>query len=174
MWSPRNFLVGHIILIPNSFDNGLGYVDLVKNTEDSSLLVKNVSNIKIGSMYAQCLMPLPNEENPVILDNNADYFFTPALSGCQILIYKNSKGEICIEHNNYIGNTKYYFLHYIGVALYNPILCCIHATNHSPFNYGEGYNINTSQCCVVGVRRGSTWTFYYKNNNIVGEYMIQI
>ena len=174
MLNPRSFLTKHLILIPQRFENGLMYVDLEKNTEGSSLLIKNNSFFTIGSLYAQCLMPRPNQDNPVVLNNEADYFFTPNLSGCQILIYKEANGDICIEHNNHIDHPEYYIFHYLGVALYNPSVYCIHATNHSRWDYGEGYEIETTDCCVVGVRWGSVWTFYYKNNNTVREHTIQI
>lgn len=174
MFNPRSFLTEHFILIHQEIENGLMYVDLVENTKECSLLRKNNSIFTIGSLYAQCLIPRPNQDNPVVLNNEADYFFTPHLSGCQILIYKEANGDICIEHNNHIDHPEYYMFHYLGVALYNPSVFCIHATNHSRWDYGEGYDIETHECCVVGIRRGSTWTFYYKRNNIVGEYMIQI
>lgn len=102
------------------------------------------------------LKALPDNRNPGIGfgTTTAKYCFTSTLSGCQFLIYGNSKNALTIEHNNDLSGTGAYGA-YANVTNGSSLSARVHN--------GGMYDITTDDVGnVVGILGNNGWDFYFQ------------
>lgn len=146
------------IAVPENIPHGNQLVS-IESINDHTCIIKQP-----GTLNAMCLMPRKDMKNEMLLPNNADFFFTPELSGCQIVIYRDSHGIVNVEHHN----SKSDILKY-GEWLQN-------IKNRYPnaisVSCGTDYNVENG-FSVFGYRTSYGWTFWGKNyegNTLCGPW----
>src|SRR5690606_10967906 len=84
---------------------------------------------------------------------DAKYCFTSTLSGCQFLIYGDSKRALTIEHNNDLS----------GAGIYDGLARNAHGTLNVRIHNGGSYDIAEDDVGnVVGILGDNGWDFYFQ------------
>lgn len=105
----------------------------------------------------QCyfLKAMPDNRNPGTGFGMTDaaYCFTSTLSGCQFLIYGDSKRALTIEHNNDLA----------GAGNYDRFARKAHGAINARVHNGGSYDITADDVGnVVGIRGDNGWDFYFQ------------